>query len=82
MRIDEWADRTLLFVCGYVSENGWAPSYREISVGTGHKSLSGVRDVLARLEGLGLVRLGKGPRTICVTGEGWEHADHVAASGS
>lgn len=72
MRADP--ERALRAVAGYISDHGWAPSYREICEAAGIASTSGVRDVLMCLEQRGYIRLGSGARQIALTDKGREHA--------
>ena len=53
MANEELKSRILAFVCEYADRNGFAPSYREIQLGTGIKSVSTVHDYVKRLEAEG-----------------------------
>ena len=63
------------FIAGYVSENGWAPSYREIVDATSISSTSSVMDYLRRLESCGFIKFGSVSRAIAVTEEGWNEIE-------
>ncbi len=57
------------FIVGYFKKYGFAPSFREISLGTDIKSTSTIREKLLVLERAGLVSLNEcQPRTIQLTG--------------
>ena len=63
------------FIAGYVSENGWAPSYREIVGATSISSTSSVVGYLRYLESCGFIRFGSVSRAIAVTEEGWNEVE-------
>ena len=50
MANEELKYRILAYVCKYADQNGFAPSYREIQLATGVKSVSTVHDYVKRLE--------------------------------
>ncbi len=57
------------FIVGYFKKYGFAPSFREISLGTDIKSTSTIREKLLVLERAGLISLNEcQPRTIQLTG--------------
>jgi repressor LexA len=73
-------------ILGYLarraSEEGHPPSVREIGAAIGLSSSQTVHHHLARLEEEGYVsRVGRGARTLGLTGKGWEAAGHMALLG-
>ena len=58
------------FIVGFVTENGFAPSVREICAGTGLKSTSSVHSHLLGLESEGKIEIKQGysPRAIKLVG--------------
>ena len=57
--------RILTFVCNFSDEHGYAPSYREIQLAIGVKSVSTVHDYIKRLESEGRLELrSKHPRAV------------------
>ena len=65
----------LRFIDGYIRDNGWAPSYREIMAGTSLRSTSTTYGYMHRLAFDGLIRLGVGARQIALTDKGREALD-------
>lgn len=57
-------------ITGYIKENGYAPSYRDIHADTG-LALTTIQANLPKLEEAGFIQRGKGYRTIGVTERGW-----------
>ena len=53
MANEELKDRILAYICAYVDRNGFAPSFREIQLNLGVKSVSTVHDYVKRLEAEG-----------------------------
>lgn len=58
------------FIVDYIQENGYAPSVREISIGTNLSSTSSVYYLLQRLEDEGRIEMKRGysPRAIKLVG--------------
>ncbi|MXP76264.1 hypothetical protein GN277_12920 [Lachnospiraceae bacterium WCA-9-b2] len=57
------------FIVDYFKKYGFAPSFRDISSGTGIKSPSDVREKLKKLERAGLIKMNDfQPRTISLAG--------------
>ena len=57
--------RILSYICDYADQNGYAPSYREIQLAVGVKSVSTVHDYIKRLESEGRLDMkAKHPRAI------------------
>lgn len=58
------------FLVHYIKENGFAPSVREISIGTGLRSTSTVYNHLKMLEMMGKIEMKRGssPRAIKLVG--------------
>ena len=58
------------FLVHYIQENGFAPSVREISIGTGLRSTSTVHNHLKMLEMMGKIEMKRGssPRAIKLVG--------------
>jgi repressor LexA len=67
-----WRQATLLaFIDGYIRQNSWAPSIREMCAGIGVASTSSVAYQLGVLEDLGHIeRQGDTPRALRVTKQG------------
>lgn len=61
--VNRW--RVYNFVCRYLYEHGWAPTYSEIAQGCG-LGKSTVHVHLHRLHELGDLRVGQGPRMIAL----------------
>ena len=62
---EELKCRILAYVCEYADQNGFAPSYREIQLATGVKSVSTVHDYVKRLEAEGRLDMkAKHPRAL------------------
>lgn len=58
-----------IFLINYFKQNGYAPSYREISEGIGNKSISEVRRKLCKLQEIGKIEIKEGqPRAIRLVG--------------
>ena len=53
MANEELKGRILAYICAYVDRNGFAPSFREIQLNLGVKSVSTVHDYVKRLEAEG-----------------------------
>lgn len=49
-----------IFLINYFKQNGYAPSYREISEGIGNKPISEVRRKLHRLQDIGKIEVKEG----------------------
>lgn len=62
-------ERVYEFLVKFFSENGFAPSFREISIGTGIKSISTIHEKLFLLDRIGLIKImGNSPRAIKLVG--------------
>lgn len=75
IRKEQVAREIFEFIAGYISENGWAPSYREIVGATSISSTSSVIGYLRSLESCGFIRFGSVSRAIAVTEEGWNEIE-------
>jgi repressor LexA len=63
----------LAFIDGYITQNSWAPSIREMCAGIGVASTSSVAYQLGVLEALGHIeRQGDTPRALRITKQGAE----------
>ena len=72
----------LRYLAGRASVEGPPPSVREIGAAVGLSSSQTVHHHLGRLEEEGYVRrVGRGARTLGLTGKGWEAAGHMALLG-
>src|ERR671910_1744666 len=72
----------LRYLVGRASMEGPPPSVREIGAAVGLSSSQTVHHHLGRLEEEGYVsRVGRGARTLGLTGKGWEAAGHMALLG-
>ena len=72
----------LRYLARRASMEGPPPSVREIGAAVGLSSSQSVHHHLGRLEGEGYVmRVGRGARTLGLTGKGWEAAGHMALLG-
>lgn len=73
-RGDETRRRILRFIDSYKRENGWCPSYREISEARGVKSPADVLRNIGVMRNRGLVRTPDKPvaRAIVITDAGME----------
>jgi repressor LexA len=72
----------LRYLARRASMEGPPPSVREIGAGVGLSSSQTVHHHLGRLEEEGYVsRMGRGARTLGLTGKGWEAAGHIALLG-
>jgi repressor LexA len=72
----------LRYLVGRASMEGPPPSVREIGAAVGLSSSQTVHHHLGRLEEEGYVsRMGRGARTLGLTGKGWEAAGHMALLG-
>src|ERR687889_2208807 len=72
----------LRYLAGRASVEGPPPSVREIGVAVGLCSSQTVHHHLGRLEEEGYVRrVGRGARTLGLTGKGWEAAGHMSLLG-
>lgn len=66
---DRKMEKVYQFIVDYFKKNGYSPSFREISDGTGIKSVASVRDKLRLLKRIGLVEMKEcQPRAISLTG--------------
>lgn len=54
------------FIADYIGKNHCAPSFEEIAAGVGVTSLATVHQKVKRLEELGYIKRGLGPRNITV----------------
>ena len=70
-------DRILIFIRDYISENSWAPSYREMCEGVGIGSTSTMKFHIEKLDYEGLIRFGNGPRKIAITESGMARIDEL-----
>ncbi len=61
-------ERIYRFIVGFVSENLYSPTIREICDGVGKNSTATISLYLEELEDTGRIRLGHGPRTIKLIG--------------
>ena len=69
----------LRYLAWRASLEGPPPSVREIGAAVGLSSSQTVHHHLGRLEEVGYVkRVGRGARTLGLTGKGWEAAGHMA----
>ena len=65
MANEELKGRILAYICAYVDRNGFAPSFREIQLNLGVKSVSTVHDYVKRLEAEGRLDMkAKHPRAL------------------
>ena len=72
----------LRYLARRARDEGPPPSVREIGASVGLRSSQSVHHHLLRLEEEGYVaRLGRGARTLGLTGKGWEAAGHMALLG-
>lgn len=57
------------FLVDYMTENGYAPSYRELAAGVGIKSTSCIVEIIWRLQSMGKIQIkAKTPRAIKLVG--------------
>lgn len=62
-------ERVYDFITGYIQENGFSPSIKEICIGTDLKSISSVYNHLLKLEDEGRIQMKRNtPRAIKITG--------------
>lgn len=64
-------EEALRYVREYWTENGWAPTYREIAEAMGGTTVYVAKMTVGLLADEGLVVVGRGPRAIRVTESGW-----------
>lgn len=73
-------ERVYNFLVGYIMENGYAPSVKEIADGTGLSSTNTVYCHLLKLEEEGKIQMKRGysPRAIKVVGYGFRKVEDSA----
>lgn len=77
--IETGCDRVYNFLVHFITENGYAPSIREICAGTYLRSTSSVYDYLMELEMLGKIEMKeKTPRAIRLIGYKFVKAEERA----
>lgn len=68
-QVKDSKERVYEFLVKFFIENGFAPSFKEISIGTGIKSTSTIHEKLAMLDSIGLIKImGNSPRAIKIVG--------------
>lgn len=68
--VEKTEEEVFRFIVEFIDENGWAPSYREITDGTSLRSTATTLEYVHRLSLGGYILSGGGARKILVTEKG------------